>query len=69
MFCLDIIESFLCVDNSIFMSSSSSSPKIDDFILWRPCVGHVSFRKIHDMLKEGLVSDSKVSVKNVKLAC
>ncbi|KAL4563966.1 hypothetical protein LXL04_028015 [Taraxacum kok-saghyz] len=53
MFCLNVVNKSLHVQNSAFMSSSSS--KIDDSVFWHARLGHVNFRRMHEMLKDGLI--------------
>ncbi|XP_023737401.1 uncharacterized mitochondrial protein AtMg00820-like [Lactuca sativa] len=52
MFCLNIIDKLLPIHNSAFVSSSSN---VDKFMLWHVRLGHVNFRRMHEMSKDGLI--------------
>ena len=55
LFRLNIINKIPC-DNSVFaLSSFNSSSKIDDSMLWHARLGHVNFRRIHQMFKDNLI--------------
>ena len=51
----------------MFMNSSSSaSSKIDDYLLWHARLGHVNFRRMHEMLRYGLIPPFDISVDKCK---
>ena len=66
MFHLNIINKISC-DKSIFaLSSVNSSSKIDDSMLWHARLGHVNFRRIHQMSKDNLIPTINVNTEKCK---
>ena len=66
MFRLNVINKTSC-DKSVFtLSSVNSSSKIDDSMLWHVRLGHVNFRRIHQISKENLFRAINVNTEKCK---
>ena len=50
MFRLNIVNNLLPVQNSAFISFASD---VDKSMLWHVRLGHVNFRRMHEMSKDG----------------
>ena len=67
IFRLNIINKISC-DKSVFvLSSFNSSSKINDSMLWHARLGHINFRRMHQMSKDNLIHAINVNTEKCKM--
>jgi len=66
LFRLNVLNFFYCDDCMVVNSSSSAYSKLDDYLLWHARLGHVNFRRMHEMSKYGIILPFGINDKECK---